>query len=348
MKLFIVILILLRTLSGDTLVDAGSLNVKLATPQQTTTIPMGSYLGTYAYLPSHRYVISANVEGFITEVSVKPYASVKKGQKLFVINSPKLLDLESNYVDTLLELQFYQKEIQRLEPLAAKGVVASKRYLESKNQFDKLLLSANFKRDVLRAYGLSEIQLNKISAQHKPYPTLTITASADTAVSEISVEVGSFVKQGETMAKLVDTSECHFEVDMPWKLAETLKKGDNLYSDTSVFTIAAMAPQIDPVSQTRGLDLHENKGCDGRAGASINVSFYKKYGAWKIPSTAVVGFEEGYGVFVFSKEGYKFLKIELLAQLEGYSYVSAPLKGDEQIAISSVLALKSAMKGSSE
>ncbi|MDQ1245386.1 MAG: rane fusion protein heavy metal efflux system [Campylobacterota bacterium] len=350
MKRFLLIaaLVIFQTLNADNIVEGGSLNIKLDTPKRTTTVPMGSYLGTYTYPPTHRYTISANVDGFITEVSVKPYVSVKKGQKLFVLKSPKLLDLQSDYISTLLELQFYQKEMERLEPLAQKGVIASKRYLESKNQFEKLALSADFKRDVLSAYGLSEEQLIKISTQKKPYPTLTITSLADTTVSEISVQVGSFVSQGETMAKLVNTSECHFEVNMPWKLAETLKQGETIYSDASSFLVFAMAPQIDPISQTTGIDLHENKSCAGRAGASVNITFFKKQPAWKIPSSAVISFENSHAVFVALKSGYKVVPVQLLAQLEGFSYISAKFNGDEKVAISSVISLKSVLKGSLE
>lgn len=329
-------------------IDAGALNVKTAAPQTAATVPMGSYLGTYTYPATHRYTLSANVDGFVTAIAVKPYARVKKEQVLLVLKSPKLLDLQSDYIATQLEREFYRKEIERLAPLAEKGVVASKRYLESKNQYDKLTASAAFKRDVLAAYGMTDTKLDAIAVNRKPDPVLAVKAPADASVAELSVQSGSFVAQGEVLARLVDTSECHFEVDMPWQLAATLQQGETLYSDTGTFTIFAMAPQIDSASQTRGIDLHEAGDCGGRGGATANVTLYRKQSAWKVPASAVVGTETGHALFVAAAGGFTMVPVTVLAQLEGLSFVAGDLHETDRVAVSSVLALKSAAEGSDE
>jgi len=345
---FLLAFLLLTNLSADDLIKAGSLKVALAAPKKVDKVPMGSYLGTYTYPAAHRFTISAYVDGFISEIAVKPYASVKKGQKLFVIQSPKLLDLQSDYIATLIELEFHQKEIARLKPLAEKGVVASKRYTEAKNMYDQLKASSSLKRNLLSSYGLSKSQLERVASQHKAYPSLTISAPADATVSALEVQVGSFIHQGTTLAKLVDTSECHFEIDLPWQMAETLKQGDLIYSKESSFTVFAMSPEIDPVSQTRSIDLHEKESCDAQGGASMNITFYRMTEAWMVPSSAVVGMDEGYAIFVAADGGYRKVPVTVLAQLEGKNFISAPLTEGDKIAVSSVLALKSAAEGTEE
>jgi len=338
----------LATLHAGDIVKTGSLKVAVAAPQKVDRVPMGSYLGTYTYPAAHRFTISAYVDGFISEIAVKPYATVKKGQKLFVIQSPKLLDLQSDYIATLLELEFYQKEIDRLKPLAEKGVVASKRYSEAKNRYDQLRASSLLKQNLLISYGLSQAQLNRVTSQHRAYPSLVIDAPADGTLSSLDVQVGTFIHQGTTLAKLVDTSECHFEIDVPWQLAETLKQGEVLYSQESAFSITAMSPEIDPISQTRSIDLHEKESCNAQGGASVNITFYRKTEAWMVPASAVVGMERGYAVFVAVEGGYRVLPVTVLAQLEGKNFISAPLTDSDRIAVSSVLALKSAAEGSQE
>ncbi len=340
-------LLLLSQLHAD-VIKAGSLNVALAPVQKVEKVPMGSYLGTYTYPAAHRFTISAYVDGFISEIAVKPYATVKKGQKLFVLESPKLLDLQSDYIATLIELEFQQKEMTRLKPLSEQGVVASKRYTEVKNMYDQLNASIAFKKSLLKSYGLSQSQINRITANHKAYPNLVITSPANATVSSLDVQVGTFVLQGTTLAKVVDTSECHFEIDLPWQLASTLTPDEKLYSDKSVFSIFAMSPEIDPVSQTRSIDLHETEGCNAQGGASVNVTLYRKTVAWMVPSSALVGTQDGYAVFVAEQGGYRMVPVTLLAQLEGKNYISAPLKSSDKIAVSSVLALKSAAEGSPE
>ena len=350
MKQFFLALTLLLTLplSAEKLIQAGSLKVALASPQKVESVPMGNYLGTYTYPSAHRFTISAYVDGFVSEINVKPYETVKKGQKLFVLQSPKLLDLQSDYITTLLELEFYQKELKRLKPLSENGVVASKRYTEAKNKHDQLKTATAFKQNLLKAYGLSQAQLNKVTSQRKAYPSLTITAPSDSTVSTLAIQVGSFVHQGDTLAKLVDTTECHFEVNIPWQLAASLKQDDKLYSQNNTFTVFTMSPDIDPVSQTRGIDLHEAKGCKAQGGASMSVTLYQKQSAWKVPSSAVVGMENGHVVFVAEKAGFRAVTVTVLAQLEGKNFIAAELTESDRIAVSSVLALKSAAQGAEE
>jgi RND family efflux transporter MFP subunit len=340
--------LLFLDLSAADLIQAGSLKVSLIAPQKVEKVPMGSYLGTYTYPSAHRFTISAYVDGFVSQIAVKPYSTVKKGQTLFVIKSPKLLDLQSDYIATLLELEFYQKEIDRLKPLSEKGVVASKRYTEAKNKYDQLKASTVFKRNLLKSYGLSEKQLNMVASEHKAFPSLVITAPADSTVSSLDVQLGTFILQGTTLAKLVDTTDCHFEIDLPWQLAASLKKGDMLYSHDSTFSIFAMSPEIDTTSQTRSVDLHEEKSCEARGGASVNITFYRKTNAWMVPSSAVVGMKNGFAVFVAADGGYRSVPVKILAQLEGKNFIEAPLTESDRIAVSSVLALKSAAEGLAE
>ncbi len=347
-SLIFALCLLSLSLNAGEIIQAGSLKVAVTPVQKVDKVPMGSYLGTYTYPAKHRFTISANVDGFVSEIAVKPYAYVKKGQKLFVLKSPKLLDIQSDYIETLIEFEFQKKEIERLKPLSESGVVASKRYIAAKNKYDQLKASITFKKNILKAYGLTKAQLNKITAQHKANPTLVITSPANVTVSELDVQVGTFVPQGAMLARLVDTTECHFEIDLPWQLTAALSQGEELYSDKTIFTIFAMSPEIDSVSQTRSIDLHEEKGCQARGGASLNVTLYRKMNAWVVSSSALVGTQNGYAVFVAQKEGYRMVPITILAQLEGKNYISAPLKAGDKVAISSVLALKSAVEGSSE
>lgn len=346
--LLLTTLLLGLSLSAQELIKTGSLHVTLASPKAVTTIPMGNYLGSYNYPLAHRYTISAYVDGFIAEVNTKPYAAVKKGQKLFVLKSPTLLDLQSNYINTLLELEFYAKELKRLKPLSEKGVVASKRYIEAKNRYDKFKSEADFKANLLKAYGMTSRQLRSIRQQHKANPTLVLLAPADATISELDLQVGSFIHQGDVLAKLVDTSECHFEVDLPWSATKNLNPGDKLRSDDEVFTVFAVSPDIDAVSQTRGVDLHSEEGCAARGGASMNVTLYKHQEAWEVPASAVVGIGNRQAIFVAKEGGFSLQYVEVLAQIHGKNYISATLNDGDKIAISSVLALKSAAEGAEE
>ncbi len=347
--LLILLTFLISThLSAQERIQAGALKVALTSLKAVTKVPMGNYLGSYSYPLAHRYTMSAYVDGFVKEVNTKPFSKVKKGQNLFVIQSPKLLDLQSEYINTLLELEFYTKELKRLKPLSEQGVIASKRYIETKNKYDKFKAVASFQESLLKAYGLSGIQLNKVRTQHMALSSLLIKAPANATVSELNLQVGSFISQGDILAKLVDTSECHFEIDLPWKLTRYLKKGDTLYTNNEIFTLIAISPDIDPISQTRGVDLHGKEGCHSRGGASMNVTLFQDTNAFEVPASAIVNVEGVAVVFVKHTDGYEMIKVKVLAQYEGHNFIQGKLSKGDKIASSSVLALKSAYERSQE
>lgn len=90
--------------------------------------------------------------------------------------------------------------------------------------------------------------------------------------------------------------------------------------------------------------MHEESACEDKAGASLNIAFFKKQKAWKVPSSAVVGSDDGgYIIFKVLPEGYKAVKVRLIAQFEGYSYIEVNFSANDKIAISSVLTLKNSM-----
>jgi len=326
-------------------IDPGTLQVALSVPEASDSVPVGSYLGSYTYPPHARYTVSANTDGFVTRLEVRPYERVKKGQTLLTLKSPKLLDLQSGYINTLLELEYYDKEVKRLEPLAQKGVVASKQLIESRNQLQKLQASAAFQRDVLLAYGMEASRLKGIAERHKPDPVLYIAAPASGSIASLEVQNGSYVAEGAVLATLLDTAECHFEIEMPWQTADTLKLGEVLHAGELTFTLFAKSPQIDPLSQTRSLDLHEEGECGQRGGVSMNVALSRAKKAWKIPAASVAELGGRSVVFAKRPNGFEPVEITVLSRREGFCYVTGRLDADMRIAASSVMALRNAAAG---
>lgn len=326
-------------------VEPGTLNVAVVTPQKVDTVPIGTFLGTYAYPLKAHYTISANTDSFIVDLAVKPFEHVQKAQRLLTLKSPKLLDLQSTYINTLLELEYYDKEVRRLAPLAQKGVVATKKLIESRNRLQKLEASAAFMRDVLHAYGMQDSKVASIAKAHKPDPILFITAPASGNIASLEVQQGSYVTQGQRLATLIDTDECHFEIDMPWQLADTLASGEQLYAQGHRFTLYARAPQIDSVSQTRSIDLHEEGHCGGKGGMSLNITLFRSVKAWKVPASAVVKLKGNEVLFVQQKHGFVPLPVKVLARFGGFCYVHGELNASQPIATSSVIALRNAAGG---
>ncbi|MDQ7068601.1 MAG: efflux RND transporter periplasmic adaptor subunit [Sulfurimonas sp.] len=321
-------------------IQVGTLEVKTVHPKLIDKVPLGVYLGTYEYPLHNRYTISANVDGFITKINIKPFEKVVKGEKLFSLTSPKLLDLQAKYINNILEKEYLEKEVARLTPLVKKGAVANKKLIESLNKLQKFKSTISFEEDVLLAHGMSEKQIKYIKSKHKPDPTLSIFAPQTGSISSLNITSGSFVTQGSVLAKLLNTSECHFSINMNWKEADTLKVGEKVFSDSEEFAVFARSPQIDTISQTRSIDLHQEGNCDAKGGVSRNIAFYREHKAYVISDNALITLNDKYVLFKKTSDGFELVEVKLLGSSNGLSYIEAALSSDDFIAVSSVLTLK--------
>lgn len=350
MKTIVSSLLLSTTLllQAGEIISAGDLQVRQVKPEAVTQVPLGSYLVGYMNPPASRYTVSSNTDGFVTTIHIEKYASVQKGDPLFTLKSPSLLELQSRYISLLIDMDFYQKEQKRLKPLTETGVVAAKRYLEVSNKMMQINASARSIQDVMLSYGMEPKRVDQVTKSRKAYPYITLYAPAAMQVQDIDVVNGDFLPQGKQLATLVDPSRCHIEVDLPWQTVTTISPGDLLYADTTRLTVDAIAPTIDSRSQTKSLHLDMKEDCEGRGGASVNAMLYRQKNAWKVPGDAVITFKGKPVVFRAEGSGYQPIDVILLARDADAVYVDGALDKAQPIAASSLIALKSAAEAQQE
>jgi len=350
MRAFLLTLSLSLTalLYAGTIISAGDLQVREVAPERVTQIPMGDHLIGYMNPPAAYFTISANTDGFISAIHVEKYAPVKKGEPLFTLKSPRLLELQSHYIKELIDLDYYQKEHDRLEPLAKKGVVASKRFLETENKMLQLKASIDSTKDVMQTNGIDKRTIRKISKERKTFPYITLRAPKAMQVRSIDVNRGDYLSQGEKMATLVDPSICHLEVDLPWQIAATFKPMDQLEAAGTRLIVASIAPTIDPRSQTKALHLEMQESCKGRGGASINAMLYRQHKAWRVPTAALITLDGKNVLFHAKESGYEVIEVTLLSRSSKYAYITGELEKGMAIAASSLIALKSAAEAQQE
>lgn len=339
---------LISLLQAGPIISTGNLQVKQISPEAVTQVPLGHYLVGYMNPPAAHYTVSANTDSFVTAIHIEKYTSVRKGDRLFTLKSPRLLELQAQFIGTLIDMDYYQKEKNRLRPLAEKGVVASKRYLETKNKILRLTASAESTKDIMRTYGMDEKTITKITKQRKAHPYITLSAPAKMQIENMTVNSGDFLPQGESLATLVDPALCHLEVELPWQTASTIKTGERLNAQEMRLTVISIAPTIDPRSQTKAIHLKMQESCDGRGGASINTMLFRQKEAWRLPGNAVISLDGKSVIFKREDSGYQIVEVTLLSRESDLVYVTGKLDEAMSIAASSLIALKSAAQAQQE
>ncbi len=327
-------------------VTAGTIDVKTQTPVETSRVYLGSFLARGELPASAVYRIDAPVEGIVQNLSIHIYETVEKGRKLLVIKSPELLELEAKFIDTLIELDYYRAEVERLKPLFEAAVVARKRYLEAQNMLSKFETQSSFYRHLLLEWGLREGQVDEMTKSKKPLATIAISAPIGGVVNDMAVYPKMYVSRGEHMMTIIDPKGVHLVLALPGKIAKRLKKGDRLFIEEKPVVVESVSATVDARTQTVAVHLLPPKGSALMAGEKRNVKLYWPKKAYRLPSSALIEYGGGEALFVKSGSKFRPLRVTVLGRSGREVYLLAPgLSERSEVAISGVIALKGALEG---
>ncbi len=325
--------------------DVGS-GVKTSSPKPTERVYLGSFLARGHLPASEVYRIDAPVEGIVQSLSAHIYDPVKKGQKLLVIKSPELLELEAKYIDSLIQREYYQAEVTRLKPLFEAAVVAKKRYLEAENTLTKYKTQSAFYRHLLIEWGLPKKQVERIEESKKPIATIVVSAPIGGFIEDLAVRPKMYVARGEHMLTIINPQGVHLEISLPISVANQLDRGDRLYVGDTVAEVESISATVDPRTQTVAIHLLPGKGAELKPGQKRNVKLYWPKRAYTLPATAVIEYDDAQAIFIKTQKGYKLMPVTVLGRSSSKVYLAADgLNPDSEVAVSGVIALKGALEG---
>ena len=147
------------------------------------------------------------------------YASVgddvKKGQTLFTIDSPDLLQAESTLIAAVGVMDLTTRNLARLRELY-KTFAVSQRDLDQ-GISDQQTAEGNLRaaRDAVRIFGKSDAEIDKIVADRLADPTLVVPSPIDGRVTARNAAPGLFVQPGNAPAPFTVA-----DINLMWMLAD--------------------------------------------------------------------------------------------------------------------------------
>jgi membrane fusion protein, heavy metal efflux system len=179
---------------------------------------------------------------------------VKKGQTLFTIDSPDLLQAESTLIAAAGVMDLTTRNLARLKDLYTTRAV-SQRELDQ-GASDQQTAEGNLRagRDSVRLFGKTEDEIDKIVADRRADPTLVVKSPIDGRITARNAAPGLFVQPGNAPAPFTVT-----DISTMWMLANVAE------SDSPAFRVGQ------PVQVT--LDAFPGRLFDGKVttiGASVD------------------------------------------------------------------------------
>jgi membrane fusion protein, heavy metal efflux system len=175
-------------------------------------------------------------QGKILELFAKIGDEVKKGQKLFTIDSPDLLAAESNLIAAAGVLDLTNRALARIQELY-KTRAASQADLEQAVS-DQQTAEGNLRagRDAVRIFGKTNQEIDKIVADRAADPTLVVKSSIAGRVTARDGQPGLFVQPGSPPAVYSVA-----DIDKMWMLANVAETDVPAFHVGQEIQVALMA-----------------------------------------------------------------------------------------------------------
>lgn len=217
---------------------AALLNLQVSPVIRSAAVADISLFGRIAYDERSISTSTSRIGGRIDRLFVDfTGAMVRKGGHLAEIYSPEIYVAQREVIEAT-------KAIKNQSANASDPVRQTRQRL------------LNAAREKLRLLQLSEEQIDEIASQKNPSDRITIRSPQDGIVVEKSVDLGSYVKTGDSLFKVADLSSVWlileaYESDLPWlRYAQDLAFSiEALPGEKFHGRVAFIDPDINPVTR---------------------------------------------------------------------------------------------------
>jgi RND family efflux transporter MFP subunit len=293
-------------------------------------------------------VVTAFHGGVIEALMVVEGEQVKAGQEIARIRSPGLLDMQRDYLDAVTRLRLAEDSLQRDRALLKEGIIAERRFLESKARFRGEKAAVSQRRQALQLSGMDGIGLRDLRKTNQLYSSLIVRAPLDGVVLEQMATTGQKVDDADPLYRIARLSPLWVEVHVPLEAARNVSVGDAIALTREelrgrVITVGRMVHDADQGVLVRA---EISEGVDKlRPGQFVEVrlsSNLQGQGGVHIPSAALVRNQGKAYVFARVANGFRAINVEILSAGHMNMMVRGDLPLDSQIAIAGTAALKAA------
>jgi cobalt-zinc-cadmium efflux system membrane fusion protein len=303
--------------------------------------------GTIEVPPQNKTIIAAQFGGFIKSLSVLDGMLVKRGQTLFTIEDPELIQLQQDYLEVIGNLEYLEAELERQKILVNQDAGSLKSLQMAKAQYSAAAAKRSGLSAKLDMAGVNRKQLNAGNLQR----TISVTSPFDGVVTKVAVNVGSYALPTDHLLEIIDLKHAHAEVIVFEKDLKQLKIGQKVklnFTDGNEEVSASVFLIGREIGANRTVKVHchlDKENTEIAPGSYFKASIFTNPNAlFCVPSEAIVELN-GKNVVFYSKNGGKDKKIFYPAAvtiLANEKHKTAFEFEDENISFTSPIVLKGA------
>jgi membrane fusion protein, heavy metal efflux system len=147
--------------------------------------------------------VFTNYQGRIIELFARVGDEVTKGQRLFTIDSPDLIQAESTLISAAGVLELQRRALNRAKGLYETRAIAQKDVEQATAEHQTAEGALKAARDNVRLFGKSDAEIDRIIAERRLDPVLVIRSPISGRVTARNAAPGLFVQPGNPPAPYV-------------------------------------------------------------------------------------------------------------------------------------------------
>jgi len=309
---------------------------------------LGSLLPAKVAIPNAQlHVVTAAQEGLVEVLLSAEGETVTAGQPLVRIQSPRLLELQSEYLEILTRQRLAGTNYRRDRQLSEEGIIAERRLLESRAAFQELATSLERLRRMLELAGMDKEALARLESGRELSSTLLVRAPFDGVILEQLAEAGTRVQAADPIYRMAQLDPLWLEIHVPVDQLGDTRVGQPVVIPALGVTgrIITIGHLVHGTDQGVLIRAEVREGSDRlRPGQFVQVRFaVAATGArYRVPAAAVVYSAGSSYVFVEQPEGFLAVAVNVIEEEGGSLVIAAGLDAEARIVSRGAAALKSA------
>lgn len=302
--------------------------------------------------------VFAQYQGRIADLNVKISDEVQKGQTLYTIDSPDLVQAASTLIATAGVLELTTHSLKRLRDLAKTKAAAQKDYEQAIS--DQQAAEGNHRaaRDAVRIFGKTEKEIDQMVAERRVDSHLVVPSPISGRITARNAAPGLFVQPGSAPAPyaVADISTMWMvanvhEAEIPYfKIGQLVRAKVMAYPDR-VFEgkITTLGAAVDPTTH-RVLVRSEIADPKHELRPGMFATFVIRVGdpvqALAVPANGVARQGDGTMTVWITTDQRRFTQrvVKVGAQYEGYVQIIEGLQAGDLVAADGALFLNNAAR----
>jgi cobalt-zinc-cadmium efflux system membrane fusion protein len=161
---------------------------------------------------------------------------VRKGQPLYTIDSPDLIQAESTLIGAAATLELTSRELARAKDLNGTNGISERELEQAISDHQTAEGALKAARDAVRVFGKSESEIDQIVASRKIDPALVVPSPISGEITALSAPPGLLVQPGNAPAPYTVA-----DVSIKWMLASIIESNIPLFHLGQPVAVKVMA-----------------------------------------------------------------------------------------------------------